>query len=357
MTRTGAGLRSLRVGYVPLVDCAPLVAAVRLGLDRRHGLHLELLRQGSWAAVRDKLLSGELDASHALAGMVYGIETGIGGPRGAMAVLMVLNHNGQSIVLAPGIAQRLQSGMPLREALGVPAHRPTLAQTFPTGTHAMWLYYWLAAQRVDPLHDVHAVTLPPTGMPGALARGEIDGYCAGEPWASQAEALGAGTRVLRSDQLWPGHPEKVLACRRSFAALEPETATALTGAVLDACRWLDEDPDHREQAARWLADGAIDLPEASLADCLRPGGTAPGASRLRFHGDGEVNFPWLSDGRWFLHQFRRWGWLPPDASGDDALLAEVHRLDSYRLAALQVGVPLPRGESRASVLFDGMRWE
>ena len=88
MTRTGAGLRSLRVGYVPLVDCAPLVAAVRLGLDHRHGLRLELLRQGSWAAVRDKLLSGELDASHALAGMVYGIETGIGGPRGAMAVLM-----------------------------------------------------------------------------------------------------------------------------------------------------------------------------------------------------------------------------------------------------------------------------
>ena len=354
MSRDPARPRELRVGYMPLVDCAPLLAAARLGLDRRYGLRLELLRQGSWAAVRDKLLSGELDAAHALAGMVYGIEAGIGGPRGQMALLMVLNQNGQAIVLAPGAAQALGAGASLREALRVStAHAPKLAQTFPTGTHAMWLYYWLAAQGIDPLHEVQALTLSPAEMPAALARGEIDGYCAGEPWAARAESLGAGVRVIRSDQIWPGHPEKVLACRRSFAALEPDTATALTAAVLEACRWLDEDPDHRRQAATWLAEGAIDLPAAQLADCLRPAGD----SRLRFHGDGAVNFPWLSDGRWFLHQFRRWGWLGPDAAGDDALLAEVHRIDSYRLAALQAGVSLPRGDSRTSVLFDGMRWE
>ncbi|TYT26254.1 ABC transporter substrate-binding protein [Luteimonas viscosa] len=355
---TTATPRPLRIGFMPLVDCAPLVVAVRLGIDRRHGLRLELRRQGSWAAVRDKLLSGELDAAHALAGMVYGIETGIGGPQEQMAVLMVLNQNGQAIVLAPEAAQRLRAGVPLREALDVPARRPVLAQTFPTGTHAMWLYYWLAAQGVDPLHEVQAVTLPPPEMPAALARGEIEGYCAGEPWAAQAETLGAGARVIRSGELWPGHPEKVLACRRAFAALEPDTATALTATVLEACRWLDEDPRHRARAAQWLADdGAIDLPVACLSDCLLLPTGDDRASRLRFHGDGEVNFPWLSDGRWFLHQFRRWGWLPPDAGGDDALLAEIHRLDSYRLAALQVGVPLPRGDTRASLLFDGMRWE
>src|SRR5690606_2010971 len=105
--------------------------------------------QASWAAVRDRLLSGELDAAHALAGMAYGIDTGIGGPREPMAVLMVLNHNGQAIVLAPGPAHRLREGATLREALDIPRRRPRLAQTFPTGTHAMWLYYWLAAQDVD----------------------------------------------------------------------------------------------------------------------------------------------------------------------------------------------------------------
>src|SRR5690606_5074478 len=227
MSRDPARPRELRVGHMPLVDCAPLLAAARLGLDRRYGLRLELLRQGSWAAVRDKLLSGELDAAHALAGMVYGIEAGIGGPRGQMALLMVLNQNGQAIVLAPGAAQALGAGASLREALQVStAHAPRLAQTFPTGTHAMWLYYWLAAQGIDPLHEVQALTLSPAEMPAALARGEIDGYCAGEPWAARAESLGAGVRVIRSDQIWPGHPEKVLACRRSFAALEPDTATA-----------------------------------------------------------------------------------------------------------------------------------
>src|SRR5690606_3542415 len=208
-------LRSLRIGYMPLVDCAPLVVAVHLGLDRRHGLSLQLHRQASWASVRDRLLSGELDVAHALAGMAYGIDTGIGGPREPMAVLLVLNHNGQAIVLAPEPAQRLGEGATLREALDIPRRRPRLAQTFPTGTHAMSLYYWLAAQDVDPLHEVEAVTLPPPQMPAALARGELLGYSVGEPWAAQAEVQGIGARVIRSGELWPGHPEKVLTCRRA----------------------------------------------------------------------------------------------------------------------------------------------
>ena len=264
MSAVAAAHRTLRVGYMPLVDCAPLVVARHLGLDRRHGLRLELQRQASWAAVRDRLISGELDAAHALAGMAYGIDAGIGGPCEPMAVLMVLNHNGQAIVLAPGPARRLHEGASLREALDVPHRRPRLAQTFPTGTHAMWLYYWLAALQVDPLHDVEAVTLPPPEMPAALARGELLGYCVGEPWAARAEAQGIGARVMRSGELWPGHPEKVLACRRAFAALEPETATALTATVLEACRWLDEDADHRRRAAGWLVEArAIDLPPSA----------------------------------------------------------------------------------------------
>lgn len=352
-------LRTLRIGFMPLVDCAPLVAAVRLGFDRKHGLQLELQRQWSWAAVRDKLLSGELDAAHALAGLVYGVETGIGGPREAMAVLMTLNQNGQAIVLRPQAAQRLRDGASLREALEIPARRPVLAQTFPTGTHAMWLNYWLAAQGVDPLRDVQAVTLPPPQMPDALARGEIDGYCAGEPWSLQAEALGVGACAIRSGEIWPGHPEKVLACRRQFAALEPETVVALTACVLESCRWLDEDPGHREQMAQWLAaTDIIGLPLERLVACLLPSVDAAPESALRFHASGQVNFPWLSDGRWFLQQFRRWGWLAEASIADDlALLSNVHALESYRQAAREIGVDVPQGDSRASVLFDNTRWE
>lgn len=345
-------LRTLRLGYMPLIDCAPLVAAERLGLDRKHGLRLRLHRQASWAAIRDKLLSGELDAVHALAGMVYGVETGIGGPQADLAILLTLNQNGQAIVLSPPLARGLEQGIALPELLAALPRRPVFAQTFPTGTHAMWLYYWLAAQGVDPMTAIQGVTLPPPQMPDALAHGELDGYCAGEPWAAQAEALGAGARVIRSGQLWPGHPEKVLACRREFAALQPEIAIALTATLLEACRWLDE-PSNRRQTVDWLAGPeVIGLPADRIAACLLPADGGDAEQRLRFHADGQVNFPWLSDGRWFLQQFRRWGWLPDDDQNDGELLANVHRLDTYRQAAEQLGVPLPAADTRRNRLFD-----
>lgn len=351
-------VQTLQLGYMPLIDCAPLVAAVRLGLDRKHGLRLQLRRQASWAAIRDKLLSGELDAVHALAGLVYGVETGIGGPQAGLAILLTLNQNGQAIVLSPPLARGLEQGLPLRELLAALPRPPILAQTFPTGTHAMWLYYWLAAQGVDPMAAIRGVTLPPPQMPAALARGELDGYCAGEPWAAQAEALGAGARVIRSGQLWPGHPEKVLACRRAFAALQPETAVALTATMLEACRWLDV-PANRRQAVDWLADPeVIGLPAERIAASLLPSDIDDPAQRLRFHAGGEVNFPWRSDGRWFLDQFRRWGWLPAASPEADAiLLGNVRRVDTYRQAAEQLGVPVPTGDTRQSTLFDGSRWE
>ena len=351
-------VRTLDVGFMPLLDAAPLLAAVRLGLDRRHGLSLRLHRQASWAVLRDRLLSGELDAAHAMAALVLGVQTGIGGPQADLAILMGLNRNGQAITLSPSLAQALAEGRSLASALRALPRKPVFAQTFPTGPHALWLYYWLAALGLDPMRDIEAVSLPPPLMPQALAAGELDGFCAGEPWGEQAEATGAGRRVIRSGRIWSGHPEKVLATRRDFAALQPELATALTAAVLEACRWLDADPSHREQAAQWLAEPeAIGLPAERLAACLAPREGELAGEALRFHADGDANFPWISDGRWFLGQFRRWGWLPAAAEGDDdAWLADVYRRDTYRQAALQLGVPLPVVPSRASVLFDRREW-
>lgn len=347
MTTTSTSIatppRALDVGFMPLLDAAPLVAAVRLGLDRRHGLELRLHRQASWVALRDRLLSGELDAAHAMAALVLAVQTGIGGARADLAILAGLNRNGQAIVLSQPLARALQAGTPLPEALRALPRRPVFAQTFPTGTHALWLYHWLAAHGVDPMRDIEAATLPPPQMPQALAEGQLDGFCAGEPWGGQAEAIGAGVRVARSGQLWPGHPEKVLACRRDFAALQPELATALTAAVLEACRWLDADADHRMQAAHWLAaPGMIGLPAERLAAGLLPPAGVPASEVLQFHADGQANYPWRSDGEWFLGQFRRWGWLPPAGDGDrDAWLDDVYRLDTWRAAARGLGIPVP----------------
>lgn len=340
-------LRVLDVGFMPLLDAAPLVAAVRLGMDRQQGLQLRLHRQASWAAVRDRLLSGELDAAHAMSAMVLGVQTGIGGPRAELAILSGLNRNGQAIVLSTALAGALEqataAGQSLAAVLRALPRRQVFAQTFPTGTHALWLYRWLAMQGVEPMREIDAISLPPATMPQALADGLIDGYCAGEPWGAQAEALGIGLRVARTGQLWPGHPEKVLACRRDFAELEPEAVVALTAAVLDACRWLDADPANRVQAATWLAEpGCIGLPAERLAACLLAGdGEVPGQG-LQFHAEGMANLPLLADGRWFLEQFRRWGWLPPaSAAADDAWLAEVYRRESWLQAAQLLGIALP----------------
>jgi nitrate/nitrite transport system substrate-binding protein len=354
-THATADLRTLDVGFMPLLDAAPLHVAVQLGLDRNHGLRLRLHRQASWAGLRDRLLSGELDAAHAMETMVLGVQTGIGGPRADLAILLGLNRNGQAITVSPALADALDADQSLPDALRTLQRRPVFAQTFPTGTHALWLYDWLARQGADPMRDVEAVTLPPPQMPQALADGELDGFCAGEPWGEHAEAIGAGRRVLRSGQAWPGHPEKVLACRRDFAVLQPELATALTAAALEACRWLDADPRNREQAAHWLAaPEAIGLPAPRLVAGLLPRAGIPAGQALQFHAAGAANLPRLANGRWFLQQFRRWRWLPPPAAehDDDAWLADVYRLDSYREAAMRVGVDTTVAATGIAVFAD-----
>jgi ABC-type nitrate/sulfonate/bicarbonate transport system substrate-binding protein len=313
----------LRLGFVALSDAAPLIVARRLELGARHGLTLELHRQPSWAAVRDKLLSGELDAAHALYGLVCGVQLGIGGPQADMAVLMVLNRNGQAITFSEPLAAAYRATGSVRNALASLGHTPVFAQTFPTGTHAMWLYHWLASHGVDPLRDIRSIVIPPSGMVAALVDDDLDGFCAGEPWHALAEARRAGRTIASTSEVWPDHPEKALACRRDFAALYPNTARALIRTLVDACAWLD-DPAHRVEAARWLAEpNAIGVPESLIAPRLVGDyGAGPFAQRplpIKFHERGTVNRPSAADGAWFLAQYRRWGLLGGDR--DDAAIA------------------------------------
>ncbi|MDR5762224.1 CmpA/NrtA family ABC transporter substrate-binding protein [Caballeronia sp. LZ035] len=346
----------LRLGFVALSDAAPLAVAALRELGARHGITLELCRQPSWAAVRDKLLSGELDAAHALYGLVYGVQLGIGGPQADMAVLMVLNRNGQAITLSRALADAIEDGASIRDALQALGRPPVIAQTFPTGTHAMWLYYWLAAHGLHPLRDVRSVVIPPPRMADALAAGELDGFCAGEPWNAVAEAHGAGRTVAYTSEIWPDHPEKVLACRRDFAALYPNTARALVRTLLDACAWLDA-PAHRTEIAEALAsaqllDAPRELIEARLS--VAHGGDAH-ALPVRFFDGGAVNYPRLSDGQWFITQYRRWGMLD-HAPDDAALAAAVNQTALYREAAQAAGIAIP-GERRAATFCDGRVWD
>ena len=356
---------SINLGFMALSDCASVVVAATQGFAQPYGLTLNLKRQSSWANLRDKLVSGELDAAHSLYGLVYAVHLGIGGVAATdMAVLMGLNQNGQSINLSHG----LQSlGVTSPEALDRHVHqtRPklTFAQTFPTGTHAMWLYYWLASQGIHPLQDVTSVVVPPPQMVAHLQAGRIDGFCVGEPWSASAVQQNLGFTLATSQAIWPDHPEKVLGCTRAFVEQYPNTARALVMAILEASRFIEQSPENRRSTAQLLsAADYLDTPVDNIAPRLL-GDYADGLGNrwqdphpLRFHGHGEVNMPYLSDGMWFMTQFRRWGLLrdDPDYLG---VARQVQQLGLYRDAAGALGMTADSHEMRSSQLIDGKIWD
>ncbi|MEH3023411.1 MAG: CmpA/NrtA family ABC transporter substrate-binding protein [Pseudomonas oryzihabitans] len=355
----------LNLGFLPLSDAASLIVAATQGFGEPHGLTLHLHRQPSWSALRDNLLGGRLDAAHSLYGLVYGIHLGLGGaPATDMAVLMGLAQNGQSINLArslalAGVQDTASFVARVRESGAQPL---TLAHTFPTGTHIFWLYYWLAAQGIHPLRDVRTVLVPPPQMPEHLAAGRVDGYCVGEPWGAAAVAGEQGFTLTTSQAIWPDHPEKVLTCTRAFAERYPNTARALIRTLLDASRFIEENPENRASTAQLISGAAYVNAEPALVTERFLGRYRDGldhqwedAHPLAFHRQGEVNPPYLSDGLWFLTQFRRWGLLREEP--DYLAIAEAVQCTTlYRDAATSLGLAVP-ATRRLSILLDGRAWD
>jgi ABC-type nitrate/sulfonate/bicarbonate transport system substrate-binding protein len=365
MTAAGAPeLDTVRVGFMPLTDCAALVMASVLGFDQRYGIKIDLRREMSWSSVRDKLCDGALDASHALYGLVTGAHLGLGARQHDMAVLMGLSQNGQSITLSRRLASRgAADGHSLKALLAVADRRLTFAHTFPGGNHALLLNYWLAAHGIDPRHDVRLVTLPPSQMAASLEAGHLDGFCAGEPWSARAVQDSCGVTVATSQQIWRNHPGKVLGASADFARRNPRTCIALVAAVLDAARWIEADEAHGAAASEVLASPAFinagqELIAARLLGRYQDGlgKSWTDADRLRLHREGEVNFPWLSDAMWFMTQQRRWGMLKADPDYL-AVAGAINQVDLYREAAELSGTPAPSSLMRGAVLMDGKPWD
>jgi len=356
---------SLNLGFMALTDAASLIVAATQGFAQPYGLTLNLHRQHSWSALRDRLIDGELDAAQGLYGLIYGVHLGIGGSAPVdMAVLMGLSQNGQSINLSSSLMEAgVTDAEALRHCVRQSGARLTFAQTFPTGTHALWLYYWLAAHGIHPLEDVRTLVVPPAQMVGHLRSGRIDGFCAGEPWGAQAVAEGSGFTLATSQSIWPDHPEKVLGCTRTFVEQYPNTARALIMAVLAASRFIDQSDENRRSTAQLLAAAEyVGAPLEAIAPRFL-GQYADGlghawqdAHALRFFGEGEVNMPYHSDGLWFMTQLRRWGLLRQDPDYL-AVARSVQQTALYRDAASALGIAVPESLMRTSRLMDGSHWD
>ena len=356
--------KEVKIGFIPLTDCASVVMASVKGFDKKHGITITPSKEASWAAVRDKLVNGELDASHVLYGLIYGVQMGIGGPRKDMAVLMNLNHNGQAITLSSQLKEKgATDGEKLAALIAREKREYTFAQTFPTGTHAMWIYYWLAAHGINPMKDVKTITVPPPQMVANMRVGNMDGFCVGEPWGARAIADKIGFTAITTQGLWKDHPEKVLGTTAEFIQKNPNTARAMTAAILEAGKWIDASPANRKETAEVIAQKSYVNTDADVILGRFLGQYEDGlgkkwadADHMKFHGDGAVNFPYLSDGMWFMTQHRRWGLLKeePDYL---AVAKKVNQIEIYKQAATAARTNVSKDVMRTSKLLDGVVWD
>ncbi|NBO90456.1 MAG: nitrate ABC transporter substrate-binding protein, partial [Betaproteobacteria bacterium] len=354
----------VRIGFIPLTDCASIVMASVLGIDKKYGVKIVPTKEASWAGVRDKLVNGELDMAHVLYGLIYGVHLGTAGPKKDMAVLMNLNYNGQAITLSKKLAEKGAVDVQgLAKLMATDKREYTFAQTFPTGTHAMWLYYWLASAGINPLKDAKVITVPPPQMVANMRVGNMDGYCVGEPWGHRAIADGIGITATTTQDIWTDHPEKVLGTTSEFVKKYPNTARAVTAAILEASKWIDAGLSNKMKMAETIADKAyvntsVDVINQRILGRYQNGlgKTWDDPNHMKFYNDGMVNYPYLSDGMWFLTQHKRWG-LIKDHPDYLKVAKEVNQTELYKQAATASKTPLPKQELRTSKLMDGVVWD
>ncbi len=341
-SRTG-NRSNIRLGFVPLNDCAPIAVAKELGIFERYGLKVELSRELGWATVRDKIFYGDLDATQAVSGIAFALGLGLTGLKCEVAVPLILNVHGNAITLSREISpDKIGRGEGLRSFL---THhwkkdRPlTLAATHRCSSHHILLHSWLKRHGIDPAEDVELIFLPPPLMPRQLKAGHIDGYCVGDPWNSESVLAGTGWCPVITSDLSHGPPEKILIVSGNFLRERPSESQALVAALLEACA-LCQDPIFRPELISILGrkeyTGATkQVLENSLGDTFDSGiGKSSAENFFLFHGD-SVNRPTVEKASWVLAGLRNTGTFPDSAAGS---LSRIYREDLYYAASQQARI-------------------
>jgi two-component system, oxyanion-binding sensor len=353
-----------RIGFLPLVDAALPILARELGFAEAEGIALELVRDMSWATVNDRLLYGDSDAAHLLAPLAIATTLGLGRPATPLSVPFVLGLNGNAITLRPDLATQVTAvgapgdvaaiGARLAEVAQAARERGTplrFGVVHRYSSHNYMLRYWLIGCGIDPDRDVAIVTVAPPFAADALAAGEIDGICVGEPWNSVAVDRGVGVIVAVTSQIWLRGVEKVLAMRTARMEEESDLTHRLLRALYRAGVAF-VDPARREEIAAILAgpdylDGSATLIGHAISDrIVFAQGAAPiDVPDFMFQHREAANFPWVSQAAWLYAQMCIAGHAAPNPADYDAA-QRVFRPDVYRAALRPLGVPLPGASSK-----------
>jgi nitrate/nitrite transport system substrate-binding protein len=343
--------RVIRLGFIPLTDCAPLVIAKEMGFFAKYGVDVQLSKEASWAVVRDKILNGELDGAHCLFSMPFSVYTGIGGKAGSeMRIAMTLNNNGQAITLSKDFCGIVGYNDLKRVAAAIKEIKTkkevTFAMTFPGGTHDIWLRNWLAAAGVSS-KSVGIITIPPPQMVANMKVDNMEGFCVGEPWNGVAATQNIGFTHIASQDIWKNHPEKALVVNKAFAETGKEDLKNVMKAIIEACKWLDV-MSNRKKAALFLSQPNYVNAPVQVIEARLMGSTDIGCDLgvkkykddyMLFYNNGMVNTPKIAYGIWFMAQYMRFGMISTAPNYKD-VAQKLILSDLYAEVAKSMNVPV-----------------
>lgn len=363
---------SVRLGYLPLSDSAPVIVARELGIYEQFGLDVQLQRDVSWANVRDKLATGDLQAAQMLAPLPLSTTLGLGGLRAPLLTGLTLSLNGNAITVSSALDAELwargsdparsaaSSAQALRRYLDERGSGDglTFAAAHTFSCHSFQLRRWLRAGGVDPDYDVRIIVLPPQQMVDSLSRGMIDGYCVGEPWNTVAVQLGIGAVQATGYQVWNNAPEKVLGVAASWHEKNPATHLRLRLALMEASRWLAREENREAVVAMLEAPQHLNMPATRLWPsltgefCFRKGDEPVSMPDFHVFSRYLAGFPWRSSARRLLmHTGAQIGREFSEEQGQ-ALIQQCFRTDLYREAARWLGEAVPDSDYKQDDVHD-----
>jgi len=356
----------VRFGMIALTDCSPIVIAHEKGFFKKYGVESVVAKGANWAAIRDSLSSGDNQATHMLIGMPIASTMGLlGSPKKPMVIPWLLNRNGQAITLKQEWKGKvgadpaaLKPFVDKAKSLGEPLN---FAMTFPPGTHAMWMRYYLAKGGIHPDKDVALITIPPPQMVANMKIGKMDGFCVGEPWNARAISDKIGFTSVATQDIWQDHPEKVCAFMADFADKNPKTVKAVLKGLHEASVWLDDMANRPEQCELVSKPTYINCDKeiilGRLLGKLDYGDGRAVTDEFPMHfSKRNCNYPQPAFAKWWLTQFRRWGMVTgaPDYEG---VASKVMRADIYAEAMKEIGYQHGGPEDAGWTMFDGVKFD